>query len=219
MVQTCSIAHPAASTHPARPPAGATGPDGADLVRLAQQGDTAAFGALYEQYAPAIARYLRRRLGASEEVLEDLTSELFVKVYQKLGGYQDRGLPFSAWLYRIAHNLLVDHVRALPRHAARSLDAADNVPERTTGRALGRVLDRQVLAPALARLTDEQRRAVELRFLEGRSVAETAALLGRTEEAVKKLQARGLANLRRLLEPAVPAPPVTAVGRAASVVA
>ena len=211
--------HPTAATHPARPPAGAAGHGDADLVRLAQQGDAAAFATLYEQYAPAIARYLRRRLGGPDEAVEDLTAEVFVKVYQKLGRYEERGLPFSAWLHRIARNQMVDHVRALSRHVAHPLDAAGEVPERATGRAFGRVLDRQVLEPALARLTDEQRRVVELRFLEGRSVAETAALLGRTEEAVKKLQARGLANLRRLLEPAVPAQPAAAVGRAASAVA
>jgi RNA polymerase sigma-70 factor (ECF subfamily) len=64
------------------------------------------------------------------------------------------------------------------------------------------VLDRETLAPALARLTDEQRQAVELRFLQGMSVAETAAAMGRSEEAVKKLQARALVNLRRHLTPA-----------------
>ena len=214
-----SMAHPTATTHPARPPAGATGRDGADLVRLAQQGDAAAFGALYEQYAPAVARYLRHRLGGPEEAVEDLTAEVFVKVYQKLGRYEERGLPFSAWLYRIAHNQLVDHLRMLPRLPAQSIDDAGEVPEHGARRGFGQVLDRQVLDPALSRLTDDQRRVIQLRFLQRLSLADTAAQLGRSEEAVKKLQARGLATLRRLLEPAVPAQPAAAVGRAASAVA
>ena len=78
------------------------------------------------------------------------------------------------------------------------------VAERSASSAFGRVLDQQALAPALARLTPEQRRAVELRFLEGLSVAETSVAMARSEEAVKKLQARALANLRRHLAPAMP---------------
>ncbi len=78
------------------------------------------------------------------------------------------------------------------------------------------MLDRQILEPALAGLTDEQRAVVQLRFLNGLSLAQTAAWMGRSEEAVKKLQARGLVNLRRLLGPPGPPRPGTAVGRAAS---
>src|SRR3712207_130797 len=106
--------------------------------------------------------------------------------------YVERGLPFTAWLYRIAHNHLVDHLRSRPRYAANSLDSVAEVAERSAPSAFGRVLDQQALAPALARLTPEQRRAVELRFLEGLSVAETAEAMNRSDEAVKKLQARAL---------------------------
>ena len=180
--------------------------DAKDLVRQAQEGDSAAFAALYEQYAPTIYRFLRRRMDGPDEAVEDLTEDVFVKVYEKLDRYEERGLPFAAWLYRIAHNQLVDHVRTLPRLPARSLEDAHAVPEQGAGRAFGQVLDRQVLAPALASLTDEQRRVVQLRFLQGLSVADTAALMERSEEAVKKLQARGLANLRRLLTAPTPAP-------------
>ena len=199
-----------------------------NLVRQAQQGDSAAFAALYEEYAPTIYRFLRRRMDGPDEVVEDLTEDVFVKVYEKLDRYEERGLPFSAWLYRIAHNQMVDHVRTLPRIPAQSIDDAGEVPEHGTGRAFGQVLDRQVLAPALSRLTDEQRRVVQLRFLQGLSLADTAALMGRSDEAVKKLQARGLANLRRLLTaPAAattaPAPattrPISMVGHARYAVA
>ena len=170
-----------------------------DLVRKAQDGDSAAFAMLYEEYSPAISRYLRRRMAGPDEVVDDLTAEVFVKVYERLDRYEERGLPFTAWLYRIAYNQMVDHVRTMPRLPSRSIEDAGEVPERDTGRAFGQVLDRQVLEPALARLTGEQRQAVQLRFLQGLSVADTAALMGRSDEAIKKLQARGLANLRRLL--------------------
>lgn len=175
----------------------------AELVTRAQQGDQAAFATLYEQYSPLVYRFLRRRLDGADEIVEDLTEDVFVKVYEKLHRYVERGLPFTAWLYRIAHNHLVDYLRSLPRYSAHSLDEVAEVPERQAMAAYGRVLDRQALEPALARLTPEQRQAVELRFIEGMSVAETAGVMGRSEEAVKKLQARALANLRRALAPSL----------------
>jgi RNA polymerase sigma-70 factor (ECF subfamily) len=173
----------------------------AEIVAQAQQGDQMAFAALYEQYSPLVYRFLRRRLDGADEIIEDLTEDVFVKVYEKLDRYVERGLPFTAWLYRIAHNRLVDHLRSLPRTSASSLDAVAEVPERAASAAFSRVLDRQSLAPAMARLTPEQREAVELRFIEGMSVAEAARTMGRSDEAVKKLQARALANLRRYLDP------------------
>jgi RNA polymerase sigma-70 factor (ECF subfamily) len=171
----------------------------AELVASAQQGDQVAFATLYEQYRPLVYRFLRRRLDGADETVEDLTEDVFVKLYEKLDRYVERGLPFTAWLYRIAHNQLVDFVRTLPRQSAQPLDVVADVPEHQTGSEYRSVLDRQTLEPALARLTAEQRQAVELRFLQGMSVAETAATMRRSEEAVKKLQARALANLRRSL--------------------
>jgi RNA polymerase sigma-70 factor (ECF subfamily) len=179
--------------------------EAAELVALAQQGDQMAFATLYENYRPLVFRFLRRRLDGSDEVVEDLTEDVFVKLYEKLDRYVERGLPFTAWLYRIAHNQLVDFVRTLPRHTAQSLDAVMDVAEHQATAEYRSVLDRETLEPALARLTAEQRQAVELRFLQGMSVAETAGTMNRSEEAVKKLQARALANLRRyLLEAARP---------------
>jgi RNA polymerase sigma-70 factor (ECF subfamily) len=178
----------------------------AELVSKAQQGDQTAFASLYEQYSPLVYRFLRRRLDGSDEVVEDLTEDVFVKVYEKLDRYVERGLPFTAWLYRIAHNHLVDYLRSLPRTSAHSLDDVAEIPEVAASAAYRQVLDRQSLEPAMARLTPEQRQAIELRFLEGMSVAETAATMGRSDEAVKKLQARALANLRRHLSPTAPTP-------------
>ena len=100
--------------------------------------------------------------------------------------------------------------------SATSLDDVAEVPERAATAAFSRVLDRQSLEPALARLTPEQRQAVELRFMEGMSVAETADAMGRSDEAVKKLQARALANLRRHLAPPAAAPTRAPLARPAA---
>ncbi len=180
-----------------------TATETAGLVARAQQGEADAFAALYEAYAPAMERYLWRRLGChADGRAEDLTAEVFLRAYERLDRYVDRGLPFAAWLYRLARNLLIDHLRVATRQAADSLERAPEVvavADRAAARAAGQVLDRQTLGPALARLTPDQRRALELRFLEDLPTAEVAAILGKTEDGVKKLQARGLAALRRLL--------------------
>lgn len=150
-----------------------------------------------ERYYADIGKYFLRRVG-NEERAHDLTQDLFRKVWEKIGKYQDKGLPFSAWVYRMAHNHLIDEIRGnKKRNGDVSLDNAPEISHDTSG--ITHAEDRAVLGPALARLTAEQRQTVELRFLEGCTTAETAARMGKTEEAVKKLQARGLANLRRLL--------------------
>ena len=170
------------------------------LVERAQGGDGGAFGELYEQFAPEIRRYLLRQVHGRREAAEDLTEEVFVKALHRLGGYQARGLPFAAWLYRIARNHLIDHIRASRTRVVASLDAAPDRPAADAERALAGVLDRHELVEALARLSADQRRVVELRFLAGLSTAETARLVGKTEDAVKKLQARGLVRMRRIIE-------------------
>ena len=149
---------------------------------------------------------------------------MFLKEFARLGGYQDWGVPFSAWLLRVTRNHLIDRARARPKWPAVPLDDAREVAEDRAEPTLERSLDRLELARALGRLTDEQPRVVVLRSLEGRSVAETVAAVGKTQDAVKKVQARGLARLREVLgrareagpTPAVPGPAAAAVAAVAA---
>jgi len=170
------------------------------LVRRAQDGDAGALGELYEQFAPEIVRYVFHHLNNHRQDAEDLTDEVFVKVLQRLSGYEYRGVPFSAWLYRIARNHVIDHMRTQPRRCIASIDAVAEVTDRAAERALTASLDKNELIDALTLLSDDQRRVVSLRFLTGHSTAEVATIVGKSEDAVKKLQARGLAQMRRILE-------------------
>ncbi|MFN8524036.1 MAG: sigma-70 family RNA polymerase sigma factor [Chloroflexota bacterium] len=170
------------------------------VVERAQQGDGAAFTELYEEYAPQIYRYLFRHLGGSREAAEDLTAEVFVKVLERLESFQFRGLPFSAWLYRIARNHMIDYIRARPKATIGSLEGAPEIAEARAEKVIDLQLDRHEIRFALQKLTVEQRHVVAYRFLDGLSTAETASALGKTEDAVKKLQARGLIQLRRIIE-------------------
>src|SRR5687767_1325948 len=104
------------------------------LVEAAGRRDSQAFERLYETFAPRVHQYLVRHLNGRSAEAEDLTAEVFAKIYEKIGGYENRGVPFSAWLFRIAHNQLIDHVRRSPRHEAVSLETAFDLPEVGAGR-------------------------------------------------------------------------------------
>lgn len=169
-----------------------------DLVRRAQAGDTSAFGELYELLAPKLYSYLAYQLHGRTDAAEDLTAEVFLKAFQRIDRFRFRDVPFSSWLYRVAHNCLVDHVRAEKKRG--TVVDLDQVPhlliehDTFSGR-----LDRHVLTAALAEVTDKQRTVVLLRTVEGFSVAETAAAMGLTRDSVKQLHSRGLRALRQLL--------------------
>ena len=171
-----------------------------DLVRRVRSNEPQAFDELYARYSPRVYGYLFQRLNGNVEEAEDLTADVFARVYEKIDAFQPQGAPFSAWVFRIAHNRLIDALRRRPRQTQVTLDEA---PQLAAGPVFGG-LDQQVamdqIKAGLAHLTPEQREVIVLRFLEGKSLAETAAAVGRNEDAVKKLQARGLASLRRRIE-------------------
>ena len=187
-----------------------TTPDGEPIesvVERAKLGEQDAFGLLYELYYDRIYRYLSFKVG-DQMVAEDLAVDVFIKVIRSIGSYRDRGHPFSSWLFRIAHNLAVDHFR---KHARRSavplekvaafvedsnVDLDSHVQQKLTMREVDR---------AMEDLTDLQRQVISLRFAGELSVRETAQALGRNENAIKALQHAGIKKLRRALVTA-PAP-------------
>ena len=169
-------------------------------MRRVRANDPHAFDELYSRYSPRVFGYLFQRLNGNAEEAEDLTADVFTKVYEKIDGFQPQGAPLSAWVFRIAHNRLIDSVRRRPRQTQVTLDDA---PELTSGPVFSGINQQVALDQikgGLARLTNEQRQVIVLRFLEGKSLAETAEIVGRNDDAVKKLQARGLASLRRGIE-------------------
>lgn len=173
---------------------------GPDLVVQAQGGNTEAIGTLYDQHYLAIFRYLRARTG-DQQTAEDLTSEVFRRMLTHLPRYRPLGLPFRAWLFRIAHNLLVDHYRQERGHVFVKLQETDQQGQREADPAS--VVERQLTLEeshrALSDLEPAQRDVLALRFLSGLSLREVAQALNRTEDSVKALQRRGLAALRLTL--------------------
>ena len=174
-------------------------PDVQELVLRAQAHDRAAFGELYELYCPKIYSYMVYHLNGRTDMAEDLTAEVFMKALQSLTTFQLREVPFSSWLYRIAHNHLVDFIRRLPKQAPVSMDDYLNIDFAADGENPESRLDGHTLSAALKRITEDQRRIVVMRIIQGMSIADTAKAIGKSEDSVKQLQSRGLKALKRIL--------------------
>lgn len=167
------------------------------LVEAAQRHDAEAFGQLYDRYFDRIYSYLSFKLHHTDEC-EDLAAQVFLKALESLGSYRWQGTPFCSWLFRIAHNLVVDHLRRKSHWQVEELNErlSDGRDFADPERMLDRTLTREALARAAARLTPLQRQVVSLKFAGGLSNAEAAAVLGKTEGAVKALQHAALISLR-----------------------
>jgi RNA polymerase sigma-70 factor (ECF subfamily) len=168
------------------------------LVHRAQRGDAEAFSQLYEQYFPRVYSYVLRHV-SQPEVAQDLTSDVFLRAMEHLDSYRFQDVPFASWLYRIAHNRVIDHYRRLPKQPP--VELADQGPFATKPVTMDSswILNRKVVHDALKVLTPEQREVIIRRLLQGQSIAETARALNRSEDSVKQLQRRGLAALERML--------------------
>ena len=174
--------------------------DAEELVRRIHAREDNAFDDLYLRYSRRVFGYLYQRLNGNVEDAEDLTADVFTKVYEKIDTFQVQGAPLSAWLFRIARNRLIDSVRRRAGQAQVGLDDAPQIAAGPAFHGIDQLVAMEEITRGLMRLTAEQRQVIQLRFLEGKSLAETAAAVQRNEEAVKKLQARGLAALRRGIE-------------------
>jgi RNA polymerase sigma-70 factor (ECF subfamily) len=174
---------------------GVTGTDEA-LVRAAKSGDASAFGELYERYRDPIYRYCLSRTGTSHDA-EDLTSDVFVKALHSLDRYQERGLPFVAFLYRIARNAAIDRSRTLKQPLSVDELVTEPASRQNVEADATLAVDRSILLAALTKLKAEHRDVIVMRFIEGYSALEVAAALGKTEGAVRTLQHRALERLRK----------------------
>jgi RNA polymerase sigma-70 factor (ECF subfamily) len=177
-------------------------PSDAELVRLAQNGDAACFGRLYERYFEKVYSYLAFKLGSPTEA-EDVAEHVFLKALESLGGYKWTGVPFQAWLFRIAHNMMVDTLRRRSRRPSEPIDYASGLHDERRSvdpeAMLAEKVSREGLLRAVDRLTVLQKQVISLKFAAGLPNAEVARLMGKTEGAVKALQHAALAALQRHL--------------------
>lgn len=159
--------------------------------------DPDAFGQLYERYVKRIYNYVYYRTGNAADA-EDLTARIFERAIKHIGNYQDQGVPFSAWLYRIAHNLVANWHRDRSRRKIVSIDdvsqwvVTDHGPEFATQL----MQDKEALLEAIGRLPADRQELLIFKFVELMSNAEIGAIMGRSEGAIKSLYHRTLLSLR-----------------------
>lgn len=173
-----------------------------ELIKKAQHGDPLAFGELYECHAPAIFRYLFAHLNSRMDA-EDLTGEVFLKAWQSLPKYNERGVPFLAFLFRIARNALVDHYRHSNRQESRDPDMLDEYKHEVGTEfveMVGTKIEHQKILRVLSRLRPDYQSVLTLRFISELSPDETAQVLDRSVGATRVLQHRALAALRQEIE-------------------
>ena len=171
------------------------------LVKRAQENDQDAFAELYERYFPRIYRYIALKIGDRHEA-EDMAQQVFLKALKSISSFKWQDVPFSAWLYRIAHNQVVDHLRQKSRRPTTQLEEAmeqfsddsDN-PQKTTEIRM----DIESLMQALKKLTPAQREVIALRFTSDLPIAEVAHIMGKSEGAVKAMQHSAVLALRRIM--------------------
>jgi RNA polymerase sigma-70 factor (ECF subfamily) len=168
------------------------------LVRKASRGNKQALGKLYEHYADDIYRYMLYRT-SNQQVAEDLTSEVFASVITSIENYEDRGLPFGAWLFSIAHARLVDHWRKTKPRDRKIVAFSKDVEEFLIGSSPEDRFKYQALLDSLNYLTEAEREVILLRFAVGLSNQEIAAIVPRSSNAVKSMIYRALKKLRKVL--------------------
>ncbi len=172
-----------------------------DVLKSASLGDRDAFGQLYERYAERIFNYIYYRTGNVHDA-EDLTARVFQRAMNHIKNYTDRGAPFAAWLYRIAHNLVANWHRDRSRKQEIPLDDLPILPSKGDHpeKNLVRSQEQEALLRIIRTLPSERQTLLILKFVEDMSNAEIGVIMGRSEGAVKSLYHRTLLALRDQLQ-------------------
>ena len=172
--------------------------DEESLVRRAQQHDQAALTQLYEENFDRIYRYVVLKIGERTEA-EDITQQVFINALKSISSYKWKGTPFSAWLYRIAHNQIVDYLRKKSKKATVQLDESLAKGDSDPVSLAEKNLDIEQLAAATRGLTSAQQEVIALRFTGEMPIAQVAKLMGKSEGAIKALQHSAIIALRKVL--------------------
>ena len=172
-----------------------------ELVKRTQEGDQDAFGEIYERYIKKIYKYVYYRTSNQHDA-EDLTARVFFRAMAHIGKYEDKGLPFQAWLYRIAHNLVANWHRDRGRRKVIPLDefVAVTLRSESPDRQAEDSEEQEQLLGAIRRLPEERQQLLVLKFIDNMANAEIGEVMGRTEGAIKSHYHRTLLALRDDLE-------------------
>ncbi|MQC26298.1 MAG: sigma-70 family RNA polymerase sigma factor [Chloroflexi bacterium] len=174
--------------------------DEKQLLQNAINGDQQAFASIYDTYVDEIYRFIYFRV-EDQPTAEDITSTVFLRAWENLGGFEIRKAPFKAWIYHIARNAVIDHYRASKSNT--SLEAIHNVADAgatSVTQPVETLVEGEKLAKLLPELTEDQRNVLVLKFVQGYSKKEVADALGKRQGAIRALQMRALQALAQLME-------------------
>ena len=172
--------------------------DEQSLVQSAQRHDEEAFAQLYEKYFDKIYRYVALKIGNRVDA-EDMTQQVFINALHSISSYKWRGIPFSAWLFRIAHNQVVDYLRKKTRQPTMPLNESLTISESNPQKTTEQKLNIEQLVLATRKLTPAQQEVVFLRFAGELPIAQVAKIMGKSEGAIKALQHSAIVSLRKIL--------------------
>jgi len=158
----------------------------------------ARLASLYEEYYDKIARYIYVHIGNRIEA-EDLAGDVFLKALKSLDKFEQRDVPMQAWLYKIAHNLVVDHLRKAQKHRTTPLEDVEIESGENPVESAEKSIDLAMVEKAMENLSNAQREVVRLRFFSGLSSKEVGQLLGKSDGAVREMQRAAIESLRVLL--------------------
>lgn len=170
-----------------------------DLVERAVQRDATAFAELYDRHVVRVYRHIYYMVNDRREA-EDLTAQTFLKAWEAIDRYKERGAPFVAWLLRIGHNVAVSFLRSKRDHGVLEEHFVDQKLHRNPEEALEQSSEEDSIRQAILELGEEQRQVIILRFVEELDHREVAAVIGKSVPAVRVIQHRALGNLRKLMK-------------------
>jgi RNA polymerase sigma-70 factor (ECF subfamily) len=159
----------------------------------------AALAALYDEYYGKIGRYIFVRIG-DRVVAEDLVGEVFLRALRSLDSYKERGIPMYAWLFKIAHNLVVDYLRQAAKRKTIPIDNVQVVAKQDPQLMTETNMEVARVTKALDKLTPAQRQVIELRFFSGLTSEEASLILNKNSGAVREMQSTAIKKLRKFLQ-------------------
>lgn len=170
------------------------------LIKKAQNGETEAFGVLYDKHIEPIYRFVYLKVSHQADA-EDITQQVFLNAWQNIRRYQSRGFPFSSWLYKIAHNSVIDYYRTNKSRLNLDLETVGEISvDINFSSQIDQRLGLDVIKKAVKKLPPDQQTIVIMKFVEEMSNKEIAKILGKTEGALRVLQHRALKQLKKHLD-------------------
>jgi RNA polymerase sigma-70 factor (ECF subfamily) len=169
------------------------------MTSEAEQEKRAKLTGLYEEYYDKIARYAYSRIGSRNDA-EDIAGEVFLKALDSLKNYREKGIPMQAWLFKIAHNMVVDHLRRVSKIKSVSLDKIELAGDADPAAAAEMSIEMEKVTGAMEKLTANQREVLNLRFYGGLTSREVGSVMQKSDGAVREMQRAALEKLRQVLE-------------------